>query len=123
MTTTMVTLSDSSGSTQVQARGYPTDSPYLVVTPKMWAVVMRDGETIVQTSPDLWSITHRPSGRSIGPDWNNPHELVALANRLASVGDWSDDNPMHSWADVLLDFAEAVVDEFREERGIPAKWR
>lgn len=122
-TPTTITLTDAAGIMQIRAQGHETDSPHLVVTPATWAEVMDDGETIIQSSPDLWSITHGPSGRSIGPAWRDPDELVALAGRLAQVGDWSAENPAVSWTDDQFDAAGKLVDDFRQERGIPTKWR
>ena len=120
----MVTLTDDiSGKTRTKIRGYATESPDLVVTPHTWAEVDEDGQIRFRTSPDMWNITHRPSGKRIGPYWDEPEKLIALADRLAQIGDWSVDNPLDGWTDDLLAIAETLVDDFREERGIYTVWR
>ena len=120
----MVTLTDDiSGKTRTKIRGYSTESTDLVVTPLTWAEVDEDGQIWFQTSPDMWAITHGPSGKRIGPYWDEPEELIALADRLAQVGDWSVDNPLDGWSEDLLAIAETLVDDFREERGIHTVWR
>ena len=120
----MVTLTDDiSGKTSTKIRGYATESPDLVVTPQTWAEVDEDGQIRFQTSPDMWAITHRPSGKRIGPYWYEPEDLIALAERLAQVGDCSVDNPLDEWSEDLLAIAETLVDDFREERGIHTVWR
>ena len=120
----MVTLTDDiSGKTSTKIRGYATESPDLVVTPQTWAEVDEDGQIRFQTSPDMWAITHGPSGKRIGPYWDEPEELIALADRLAQVGDGASTIRWTGGARTCWRLAETLVDDFREERGIHTVWR